>query len=517
MRGAGATVTSEAQRLGRIRHVAAALLLVAAACSSGTSRSASSTSTSTSAPTANAASPTANGLSAESESPGTITFDYAGQWSINQTRPQLYTASRRQRYRWDERITLRIPACATSPNGDKGCSSTPADDSSFSFSVVGAPKLTITGTASARAIATAPADIAAELNCTVTASAAPVTSPTRFPILVHFALHQIVVSAIVPGAWTHWTVNQGAPACANTFVAGGGGFAPVNWQYEPIATIDQVLPYTKTYSTPNGSATFHVTGEETGKYAALGDSFSTGSIAPFTDPGDSCLRSEIAYPWIYDQASIAFLACSGASSATVLSEQVPLIPSNAQVVSVTAGGDDIPVYGVLIDCLQYRILDHLTNLGLGEPCFAHARIDLAQAMPQVQTSLVRLYHAIYLQAPQARIYALGYPNPLPASFRPGSCPRLETAVIKGVTVPAIDSRDVGFLHNVVEALNSRVRAAANAAGHVQYVEPFVGHDLCSANPWFFPLSVGFPIALHPTVAGHQRMAADLRPAAGPPP
>ena len=87
----------------------------------------------------------------------------------------------------------------------------------------------------------------------------------------------------------------------------------------------------------------------------------------------------------------------------------------------------------------------------------------------------------------------------------------------GVTVPGFDSRDASFFHNLGNAINSRIRAAAHDSGVVQYVEPFVGHDLCSSSPWFYPLSAGFPLALHPTAAGQQEMAKELRGAAGPPP
>jgi hypothetical protein len=175
----------------------------------------------------------------------------------------------------------------------------------------------------------------------------------------------------------------------------------------------------------------------------------------------------------------------------------------------------------LIDCITYRFIDHLYNSSLADPCFLHENIDLAQVLPRVQAQLVELFLAVHGQAPHARIYALGYPDPVPQSFRAGSCPGLEKAAIsyKGVSIPlpGVDPRDASFLHGLAEALNTRVRAAAHDSGVVQYVAPFSGHDLCSSDPWFLPLSKGFPSALHPNAAGQEQMALDLRRFAGPPP
>jgi hypothetical protein len=255
-------------------------------------------------------------------------------------------------------------------------------------------------------------------------------------------------------------------------------------------------------------------------YTALGDSFSSGVFQPEPASGD-CYRSADAYPEVYDPGKVVFLACSGATSTDVLLAQVPAVPPDSAIVSVTAGGDNIPVFSVLIDCITYRFIDRLYNFSLGDPCFLHENIDLAQVLPRVQAQLVELFLAVHRQAPHARIYALGYPDPVPQSFRADSCPGLEKAEIsyKGpsISVPAVDPRDASFFHGLAEALNTRVRAAAHDSGVVQYVAPFSGHDLCSSDSWFLPMSKGFPSALHPNAAGQEQMAVDLRRVAGPPP
>jgi hypothetical protein len=91
--------------------------------------------------------------------------------------------------------------------------------------------------------------------------------------------------------------------------------------------------------------------------------------------------------------------------------------------------------------------------------------------------------------------------------------------VKGinVAVSGVGSRDASLLRAVVEALDSKVRAAAHDSGVAQYVAPFSGHDVCSNAPWLFDMSAGFPSALHPNAAGQKAMASELGAAAGPPP
>lgn len=465
----------------------------------------------------------------------TITVTYSGHATFNQVKPTGRIQSRHQDYAWYERITVAVPSCVTI---SKGCLSTPADGSSDNFKVVGTPILTVSGSLSQRAPSWQTAQVHSEVDCAANASALPTmqstanpnpyavktTASADFPIKVRFALHEIWVYAVAPGGWTHWKVTSGCTSLPVQDFVGGTGFSPVTWRYEPVGDLDKVLPYAKTDNVSpvpgaSGTATFRVAGGAPGTYVALGDSYSSGEFPPFAGEDLSCLQSTGAYPMIYDPDTALFLACSGATSSGVMTQQVPQIPHDAKIISITVGGDDIPVGTVVIECIKYRILDKLTNFGMGDPCFLHQGIDLATAVPQIQPDLVKLFTAIHEQAKGARIYVLGYPDPIPSGFKAGSCPALESATRGGFTIPGtgIDSHDASFLHNLGSAINSRIQAAAHDSGVVQYVEPFVGHDLCSSSPWFYPLSAGLPLALHPTATGQEEMAKELRGAAGPPP
>ena len=271
-------------------------------------------------------------------------------------------------------------------------------------------------------------------------------------------------------------------------------------------------------------------------YAALGDSFSSGAINNLL-PGP-CVRSVGAYPRVYDEKGVVFLACSGASSTEIRDTQVLDIPPNAQIVSLTAGGDDLDVatlpvkglFGVLIDCMLKEGLKGVNRaLGNGEtPCRdLPGIISLMAQLPTIQAHVTDLIHAIHEQAPDARIFVLGYPNPVPSSpFPAGTCPGIEKAFTVplggvGVTFPGISAANVSYLASVVDDINAAVRNAVTASGSATYVDPFTGHDVCARQSWFIPLNGGTPpdtgAPLHPNNTGQAAMAKALLDAAGPPP
>lgn len=268
-------------------------------------------------------------------------------------------------------------------------------------------------------------------------------------------------------------------------------------------------------------------------YAALGDSFSSGNFEPFTEPGDPCDRSYGAYPELYDKDKVDFLACSGATSANVLENQVPKVPKGTKLVSVTAGGDDVNLFGVFKVCLVTDLINRLGPLLTGKKPVACPHTEaksvgdrLKAPATREKDALISLFKAIKEQA--KRVYVLGYPNPLPPRFKSGTCKGLEDITFIGkskntVHLPlGIVAADVPFLYQLVEAMNRVVQEAANAAG-VNYVEPspeFARHTVCAKSPWFFPLKIGPGLLSrigHPNAQGQQEMMKELRASAGAPP
>jgi hypothetical protein len=250
-------------------------------------------------------------------------------------------------------------------------------------------------------------------------------------------------------------------------------------------------------------------------YVALGDSFSSGAINPPYDSQYACWRSKNAYPVVYDP-SVIFLACSGASSQQILTNQVPFIPSDTKLVTLTAGGDDnsINLWGTMTECFLYQVVpaakcEHIASTSLRD----------GSAFATLKQDLIALLHAIHAQAPNARIFVLGYPIPIPQRDPPGGCRDLTLA--QGGVLPLIGDRDLPFLFGLLEKLNSTVAAAAAGASS-HYVAPFTGHDVCSSDSAFAPVVSDYrpgvaDAPLHPNSSGQHELAALLREAAGAPP
>lgn len=303
-------------------------------------------------------------------------------------------------------------------------------------------------------------------------------------------------------------------------------------------------------------------------YAALGDSYTAGAFTPFVEGGGRCLRSQDAYPELYDKGKVDFLACSGVKSAQVLADQVNQVPKGTKLVSITVGGDDVPLFPAFLGCWMQDVVKALKHVDVapliklwhlvsGSPLWIfdfldyHVTVNLAgdakvvacdktqewkiahdQLAPpanEERSSLVTLFKALKGRA--KRVYVLGYPDPLPPHIE-GKCPNFERLSIKGtfLSVPnGILAAEIPALQQLIEDVNTVVRAAANEAG-VNYVPPspkFAKHTLCAKSSWFIPLEVVTQknppflnleqATLHPNAQGQRQMMEDLRAAAGPPP
>jgi hypothetical protein len=245
-------------------------------------------------------------------------------------------------------------------------------------------------------------------------------------------------------------------------------------------------------------------GGSCGTYVALGDSYSTGQT------GDNgCLRSNDGYPIVYDPDAI-FKACSGATIADIKKSQLNALSDRTKIVSITAGGDDAQLFHSLIECVVHGTTPY------------HCQFELDKALHSSKTSLASvqrglgsLFATIRAKAKNAKVYALGYPTPVPRLV-PRSCVAPLRAWFLGGLF-GLRQQDAELFWDVIEKLNKAVSTAAKAA-HVKYVPPFPGHTICSQDPWFGELTaVPIGLILHPNQQGNIAMAKALRKSAGPPP
>src|SRR5215207_2509302 len=136
------------------------------------------------------------------------------------------------------------------------------------------------------------------------------------------------------------------------------------------------------------------------EYVALGDSYAAGQGGG--SYLNTCLESPNGYPYVLDpkrridlQANVA---CTGASTSTVLSTQLWALNEDTDLVTLTVGAADLGLSGILAAC----------TAGTTEACLL--AIDGAtDQLGGLGRNLTGLYAAVALKAPNALIVVTGYP------------------------------------------------------------------------------------------------------------
>jgi lysophospholipase L1-like esterase len=93
-------------------------------------------------------------------------------------------------------------------------------------------------------------------------------------------------------------------------------------------------------------------------FASIGDSYSAG-LGSGGRLDWSCSRYAFSYPNILHTSLLGenpnrthqFLACSGATSTEILQKQVPALKDNLDLLTISAGGNDIGLTPILSDCV----------------------------------------------------------------------------------------------------------------------------------------------------------------------
>ncbi len=221
-------------------------------------------------------------------------------------------------------------------------------------------------------------------------------------------------------------------------------------------------------------------------YVALGDSYSSGVGAGGSYSGGSCDRSNKAYPalWAAAHTSTSFLsvACSGATTSTVLTSQVPSLSASTTLVSVTIGGNDVGFSSIMTTC----VMDGTSKC-----------VSAVQAAENTATSVLpgrldSLFAAIRVAAPSARVVALDYP----AFYQLG------VWYCVGLSSTSRAKIDEGV--NLLDGLLQQA-AARDGVTFADVRSAFVGHQLCSGSSWLHSLDVfNLTESYHPTGTGQSR-------------
>ena len=222
-------------------------------------------------------------------------------------------------------------------------------------------------------------------------------------------------------------------------------------------------------------------------YVALGDSYSSGvGAGDYTSSSGSCDRSTNAYPeqWANANAPASFVsvACSGATTADVLSSQVSALSPSTTLVSITIGGNDAGFSSVMETC----VLESTSS------CLKAVAASEAYVADELPARLDTTLQTIRTDAPAAKIVVLGYPDLYDLS-ESSSCIGLSTA-------------DRTALNQGAGDLDSALATAAAAEGdtYADVRSEFAGHEICDSDSWLHSVDIfSLSSSYHPTAAGQE--------------
>ena len=226
-------------------------------------------------------------------------------------------------------------------------------------------------------------------------------------------------------------------------------------------------------------------------YVALGDSFAAGTGGgAYLD--STCDRSANAYPKLLDADAnlrlAAFPACAGASTAEVISQQIPAVSRKTRVVTVTVGGNDVGFANVMQNCFVFETSSCATYIANGAA---------VAASPAFAASIRNVVDQVQAKAPNAKVIVTGYPLLFHLDAT-GVNP--EYAWADEVNLETSD------LNDVIEA-----NAVAAGAVFVDAEAPFAGHGIGSPSPWINDWNWLRTVdGFHPNATGYVAYAAAIR-------
>jgi lysophospholipase L1-like esterase len=218
------------------------------------------------------------------------------------------------------------------------------------------------------------------------------------------------------------------------------------------------------------------------RYVALGDSFSSGVGTGSYTLSSSCRRGVYAYPWLVAQqrpdTSLTFVACSGATTSSLMAAQIGSVTADTAIVTVTIGGNDIGFADLIVQC---TLADCSAQLD-------RTRGSLGTVLaPRLDT----VYSAIRSRALGSSVVVLGYPR----IFSTASC-------FGTLGISSTERAKANLLSDALDQLSSQ-RAAAAGVTYKSAIVPFTGHAVCSSSAWLNGLNLFSTVeSYHPNRNGN---------------
>ena len=245
--------------------------------------------------------------------------------------------------------------------------------------------------------------------------------------------------------------------------------------------------------------------------AALGSSFAAGpTLEPIADR--AAMRSAVNYPHRLAAAlgaELVDLSVSGATCGTILDApqaiapgvqfppQIDGLPADADLVTITAGGNDLRYIGSMLATAWRRHDPSARMSALLGPPYPGIPPATPESIDAVAADLVRIVEAVRVRAPRARVVLVDYLTVLGAASRP--------------SVVDFAPAELTAFRALQDALDQAYRSAAGRSGAelVTASEHSRDHGLGSAEPWindFIPNPRRTAGSFHPTEAGMSAVA-----------
>ncbi|WP_369963709.1 SGNH/GDSL hydrolase family protein [Leifsonia sp. EB34] len=233
-------------------------------------------------------------------------------------------------------------------------------------------------------------------------------------------------------------------------------------------------------------------------YVALGDSEAAGTGIP------GCVHAPDAYPAVlaasYGQSPFFSAACAGATTADVYTQLGYLsahgaIGGGTGLVTLTVGINDLGWQNTLLAC---------SGANVTAACLQSLATTMtsARSLPGKISALVTAIRAV---APNAKIRVTDYP--MLFGFVSGTC---NIGSIGGVPVNVTATQATlvdGALVGVGAFIRQGVAGAHDAnAQFVGVIAGFLGHGLCTSDPWIFGFGPVFLDGLHANAQGEAEYA-----------
>jgi hypothetical protein len=220
-------------------------------------------------------------------------------------------------------------------------------------------------------------------------------------------------------------------------------------------------------------------------YVAMGDSYTSG---PLVLPHDTtwvpedCGQSVRNYPHLAAAAigatSFTDVSCGSATiddlytpqgglpAGGVNAPQLDALGSNADVVTLGMGGNDVGFVGAALDCIR------LVGPPAEQPCSpaytAGGHDKISEKIAEVGPELGQAIRDIHARAPHAEVFIVSYPTALP-----------DSGLACWPYVPILPE-DMPYLVAKFKEMNAMLaeQAAANDATYIDIYTPSIGHDAC---------------------------------------